>query len=426
MIMIPAVASSPAELTSTGTSEATDERATLRKMVEEHLADQGFVLSNGRILSPVLDDKARLRALHSEAVAERRRRARAALDRYEPGLVRNLAHGDEIDVRDIRPTLVPVDGHRSTEARLWRWCALHWSIPVSTGYGRRLRFLVVDRTHGDKVIGLIGLADPVFGLKSRDDWIGWNSDRRKVALANVMDAFALGAIPPYNALRGGKLVALLSVSIEVRKAFETRYGDRETLISQRRPDGRLALVTTTSALGRSSIYNRLYRPDRTLAFEPIGYTSGSGDFHLSGTIYDSLMTFAKRNGLAEHSQRHERWPGHQTGSPRSRRAVLDCALGALGFNPKALRLHGVRRQVFAAPLASNAVGYLRGDEADLDWYDLSTDEISQWWLDRWAWPRARRDDQWRDFNPLSWRLWPGGECGHTISILAHGQQGEGI
>ena len=53
-------------------------------------------------------------------------------------------------------------------------------------YGRRLRFLVLDRAHGDKLIGLIGLADPVFARAARDRWIGWDVETRTHALTNVM------------------------------------------------------------------------------------------------------------------------------------------------------------------------------------------------------------------------------------------------
>jgi hypothetical protein len=108
---------------------------------------------------------------------------------------------------------------------------LHWSIPVSMGYGRRLRFLVLDRAHGDKLIGLIGLADPVFALAARDRWIGWDVETRTRALTNVMDAFVLGAVPPYSTLRAGKMVALLATSGVVRDTFRIRYAHRTTLIS---------------------------------------------------------------------------------------------------------------------------------------------------------------------------------------------------
>jgi hypothetical protein len=381
------------------------ERDDLRRQVEQHLTEQGFVFSNGHILAPVPDDKDRLRGLHEAAVKDRRARSEAALMRHENDFLARMAPGDSVEVGNIVPALVPLSGSRSFDSRLWRWCSLHWSIPVSSGYGRRLRFLIVDRGHKDKVMGLVGLADPVFGMKSRDEWIGWNWERRRVALTNVMDAFVLGAVPPYDGLLGAKLSALLATSTEVKTAFHDRYGDRRTIISQRNPDASLTLITTTSALGRSSVYNRLRRPDRSLAFQPVGYTRGSGDFHLSGPISSTLTDYAKRNGLSERSQRHQRWPGYESGSPRSRRAVFDCAMSSLGFDPKALRLHGIRRQVFVAPLAVNATAFLRGQDLRPEWQDLPVEELSDWWLNRWAIPRASKDERWRGFLPESWRLW---------------------
>ena len=76
-------------------------------------------------------------------------------------------------------------------------------------------------------------------------------------LRYVMDLFVLGVVPPYSFLLGGKLVALLATSNEVRTIFERKYAGRNALISHTQHNGTLALLTTTSALGRSSIYNRL-------------------------------------------------------------------------------------------------------------------------------------------------------------------------
>ena len=44
------------------------------------------------------------------------------------------------------------------------------------------------------------------------------------------------------------------------------------------------LITTTSALGRSSIYNRL-RFDGRHVFKSIGYTQGFGHFHFSDELF---------------------------------------------------------------------------------------------------------------------------------------------
>ncbi|NBM14474.1 Druantia anti-phage system protein DruA [Streptomyces sp. GC420] len=385
------------------TGDPEQRAADLRDRVFAHLREQGFHVKDGAVLAPVQEDKDHLRRLHAEAVATSRERARKALVGQEDRLVARLAAGRAIDPRQIRPALVHVEDYRSQDSAMWRWCALHWSIPVSSGYGRRLRFLVVDQGHGDRVMGLIGLADPVFALKPRDTVIGWSQQQRQERLACVMDAFVLGAVPPYSQLLAGKLAALLTTSTEVRDAFARRYGHKTTLIAGRDPHAQLALVTTASALGRSSLYNRLRTPDGGLAFRPVGYTAGSGDFHFSGAIYDDLAAFVADSTPGGSTHRHANWGS--TTSFRNRREVLSRAFQGLGLNPKKMRLHGVRRQIFLAPLASNFDRWLRQEDSHLDWATRSTEELGQWWRDRWALGRAASATGWRSFDPSSWRLY---------------------
>ena len=57
--------------------------------------------------------------------------------------------------------------HLLCEGDLFRAATLLWSVPVSRGYGRRMRYLVMDESN-NKLIGLFALGDPVFNLKSRD------------------------------------------------------------------------------------------------------------------------------------------------------------------------------------------------------------------------------------------------------------------
>ena len=379
-----------------------EETSRLRARVEGHLSSLGFQVGNGCLLAPVARDKDQLRALHADAAKVVRDGSRGTLARYENRFVACLARGTGIVPERIRPALVPIADRRSFEGQLWRWCSLHWSIPVSSGYGRRMRFLVVDRGHDDKVIGLIGLADPVYALASRDSAIGWNREWRKERLFSVMDAFVLGAVPPYNALCGGKLVALLATSSQIRDDFAERYRGHVTLIARRKADARLALVTTSSALGRSSVYNRLTRPDGSLAFKPVGYTSGTGDFHFAGSIYRELADYAARNTPEGVTQRHERWTGETF---RNRREVIQRALDSLGYDSRKLRIHGIRRQVFLAPLAVNALEWLCGESQSLDWCTLDCHSLGTWWLERWAIRRAARMPDWQRFDPESWRLY---------------------
>jgi hypothetical protein len=368
----------------------------LRQRVIASLEAQGFRLHGDRLFPvPLLHGKESVRRLHQAALAAARKRARAGLERHEPRLLGYFARGREVRPERLRPQLREVLPDTEEEL-LFRYARLHWSIPVSAGYGRRLRFLVLDESNG-KLIGLFGLGDPVFSLGARDAWVGWDAAQRRERLRHVMDAFVVGALPPYSALLCGKLVAMLMASDEVREAFAARYGGRKTYISDRPCDGTLALLTTVSALGRSSLYNRLRFQGRSL-FLSVGYTAGSGEFHFSDGVYRELLRFAHER--CRPSAKHVRWGGGW----RSRREVVRTVLPRLGLS-RELVYHQVRREVFVVPLASNAREFLRGEADCLEHYSASAAQLFAWFRERWLLPRAQRDDRYRQFEPESLRLW---------------------
>ena len=257
----------------------------LKEALIESLKQQGFIVSEGAISLPAGLDKDGIRGLHSMAVNHRIDVAAKTLKRHEDRLLQRIASGDEVVPEKIEPRLVEVTS-RSEDELLFRYATLHWSIPVSSGYGRRLRFLVVD-SHNDKLIGLFGLGDPVFSMTARDRWVGWDKEMRQARLRHVMDAFVLGAVPPYSELLGGKLVASLVASNEVREAFRRKYEESQSLILDRPFDGKIALITTTSALGRSSIYNRLKLQDRRF-FKALASLADMGIFTFSTDSYDII------------------------------------------------------------------------------------------------------------------------------------------
>lgn len=366
----------------------------LRVAILESLSRQGYTIVRGALVPPERPDKAATRQSHSAALDRRRRLARPGLERHESRLVDWMAAGEDLDPGAIRPVLMPVQ-RRSVEELVFRWASLHWSIPVSSGYGRRLRLLVVDETNG-KLIGLIGLGDPVFALASRDAFIGWDAASRRARLRYVVDAFVLGAVPPYTDLLGGKLVAALATSDEVRAQFSARYAGRVSRIA-REAHSQLAAITTLSALGRSSIYNRLRYGERLL-FHPAGYTRGSGDLHLADELYDDILAFALEHCAP--TAKNELW-----GSGfRSRREVLKKVFVALGLSTEWL-YHGIERQVFVAPVATNFRQFLSGRHKVLRPVRQPALDVAEFWKWRWAVPRAERDGSYRRFNPDSWRLW---------------------
>ena len=309
-----------------------------------------------------------------------------------------IADGSEIDPAAIQPHLMLVRSG-TPESDLFRFATLQWSIPVSQGYGRRMRFLVKDRANG-KLIGLFALGDPVFNLRARDNWIGWDQAGRRERLVNVMDAYVVGAVPPYSKLLGGKLITSLMASKEVSEIFDERYGDRKGTISGTQKNARLALITVTSALGKSSMYNRLklFANDENGADNPpavelrkIGATTGYGHFQISDELFSKLRELLRE---AEHPY----VDGHKFGNgPNWRLRLLRAGLEFLELDADHTLKHGIQREVYVMPIASNAREYLAGTHSEAVFDQKSVKEISSLAIRRWVAPRADRDRSYQDF-----------------------------
>ena len=367
----------------------------LRSAIRRSLRAQGFRIIGSQVSFRQRRDKRSIRKRHEHATEKRIALAKTTLAKHEDELLGFIASGHEIDPNQIKPRLVQVEPD-TFESKLFRYACLHWSIPISDGYGRRLRFLIFDDSN-DQLMGLLGLGDPVYAIKARDEWIGWDLKTKAARLYHVMDAYVLGAVPPYSRLLAGKLVALAATCNEVRKAFAKRYGNRVSLIAGKKREPYLVLVTTTSALGRSSLYNRV-KFGKRLVFESVGFTGGWGEFHFSDGVYEDISEFARKRCVPTAKQ--EKWG---TGF-RNRRELVRKALAKLGFTEDMLN-HGIQREVFVAPLASNAREFLRGEHARPRYRRLSFARAAEFWRKRWMLPRAARDNSFREFDSTEWRLW---------------------
>jgi hypothetical protein len=365
------------------------DEARLKRKVRAHFKQLGFLkAADGTLLPPSLD-KQSYRDMHAHQRDSRIVSNGAWIGRHAPSLIRYFASGSDLDVSRIRPRIEVV--HSGTwESDLFRFASFYWRIPISEGYGRRLRFLVWDDAH-QRLIGLFALGDAVFNLRARDAFIEWDHHRRGVALVNLMDAYALGAVPPYNMLLGGKLIASLIKTKEVVKTFEIKYHDSVGVISGERKHAQLVAVTTTSALGRSSLYNRLRIGEQRI-FDSIGSTSGWGHFHISDELFENLRDYLRARGDA-YSDAHQFGQG-----PNYRLRVVRKALGLLGLDPDMAR-HGLTREVFFCSLASNALQFLRGEHKRARYTLLpGVEEIGRAALERWVVPRAQRMPEFRQWQ----------------------------
>ena len=367
-------------------------RTKLRKELLSLVEKQGFKIGPDHLLKERAYGKKKIRAIHLLARAERLREEKPFTERWLPRLAKFLASGSEVDPGRVDPYPVLVGDNEELGA-LFRLATLWWSVPVSHGFGRRFRVLIFDGSN-NKLFGLLGLTDPVFNLNTRDAWIGWDVRTRERMLAHVMDAFVLGAVPPYNELLGAKFVALLAASNFVRGIVKHRYGKGRSIILEREFDGRLALVTATSALGRSSIYNRLRR-NGVDVFQAVGFTEGYGHFHLANGTFEKLRQYLRACEDPE-IERYRFGSG-----PNYRMRVARKALEHLGLPPELLR-HGVKRAVYVAPLAQNTAAFLRGEAVRLRWYDRPLSDIVDYWRERWLLPRASRDSSYRTFRSEAW------------------------
>lgn len=362
-----------------------DELSTVRGRVD---------LANGA-LDPVAA-KEQLRLAHSGQRLSMLQDNAAWLWDHEASLLRQFADGKDIDASAIDPVLVPV--RTQQDADLFRYATFTWSVPVSSGYGRRSRFLVRDRQNG-KLMAVFALGDPVIAQSARDAMIGWTTEQRNERLYSVYDAFVLGAVEPYRQLIAGKLVALLSLANETRDFLTQKYRGNITEIRGKVKDPTPLLITTSSALGRSSIYNRLVYQGQTM-FRSVGFTRGYGHFQFSNALFAELRDFA----LGGFEDPDTKVMSTKYGSgPNWRFRVIRTALKALEIPEESLQ-HNIRREVFLAPTASRWDEYLRGETDDYEPFDLPAADIGTFWRERWAVGRAERRPEFADWSHLDNRL----------------------
>lgn len=364
--------------------------ATLKRALRSHLRTLGFTKDEYGDL--VLPDggKEVVRNLHRSQRRDKLAAAQPFLVRALPHALKHFANGDEISPARVKFRLIQVrSGTR--EADLFRVATLTWSVPVSPGFGRRIRYLVWDDGH-DRLAGVIALGDPVYNLSVRDNVIGWNVHDRAKRLVGLLDAYVLGAVPPYSMLLSGKAIACLIRSRDVFDDFTREYGETIGVISKAAKHARLLAVTTTSSMGRSAVYNRL-QLGGVKYFKPLGFTEGWGHFHITDGLFEKMRAFLRERDHA-YADQHKFGEG-----PNWRLRTIRAALTGLKVNENILK-HGIQREVFITTFADNAFDVLRSGNVEPDTSSLLTvSEISDLARDRWLVPRAERGEI--DFR--SWR-----------------------
>lgn len=364
-------------------------KSRLKRELRKHLRALGFTRESDGSLALVEVGKEAFRNCHSAQRAEKLNLHSAFIKTNWPLYRQYFADGCEVNPAKIQPVLELVDSP-SWQSELFRLATLTWSVPVSNGYGRRMRFLVWDEWNG-KLIGVVGLTDPVFNLRARDADIGWTSADRQARLTCMLDAHVLGAIQPYSQLLGGKLVSCLLRSTDIREIFRKKYAGNVGIISQEARNARLLAITTSSSLGRSSVYNRLKLAGQTY-FRSIGYTEGFGHFQIPQGMFEEMRHYLK---LIDHPYAD----GNRFGTgPNWRFRTVRACLDEIGLNTNILQ-HNVKREVFICPLAINYREILQGTQRRPSWTGLSSvAEVGKLAVERWVIPRSLSRHEWRKWS----------------------------
>ncbi|MGY0633670.1 Druantia anti-phage system protein DruA [Luteimonas sp. A478] len=363
--------------------------ALLKRKVRRHLKRVGFKHDDNGVLYLPVDSKEAIRAAHQLQRSERSSKQADFLKAKFSRLSEHFATGNEVHPERVKPRLERVRSG-TWQADLFKLASLTWSVPVSPGFGRRIRYLIWDDDN-QRLMGILAIGDPVFNLRSRDGYIGWTGEQRRSQLVHIMDAYVLGAVPPYNQLLGGKVVAALLRTKEIYDDFMATYGAREGVISGKVNHARLAAITTTSSMGRSSVYNRV-KLDGAFYLKPIGYSSGYGHFHIPDKLFQDLRDYLR-------ATKHPYADEHAFGKgPNWKMRVTRTALELIGMRSN-LMMHGVKREVFICEMASNTTAFLRGEATELDIGELkSVDEVAAMACRRWLIPRADRYPEYRHWS----------------------------
>lgn len=290
----------------------------------------------------------------------------------------------ELQITNIKPILINVDVDPLWSS-IFSLVRYTWSMPFSKGYGRRLRYIVFDDYHGS-VIGIIGFQSPPADLACRDKIFTYPEGKKLELINQTMDIYTLGSVPPYSGLLGGKLVAGLAASSTVQDDYYDKYSGKETVMGKSKLDSRLVALTTTSAYGRSSIYNRL-KFEQYLIAKSIGYTSGSGNIHLE-SVYPKIVELLKEKNLYH--------GGGYGNGPKPRWQNLARAFSLLGLPAKQIS-HGLKREVFLYSLVNNLNQGMAGGDFGNN-VSLNSHEYADFWKKRWALPRSQRNVNWKSID----------------------------
>ncbi len=336
-----------------------------------------------------------------QQVLKRAFECRPALLARENDLLSNLANGSTLSPHAINPLVMPC--LTKDDFLIFAYFALWSSFPTHDRPGRRLKFLVRDiGNRNQPLIGICCLSSPVRQVRARDEWIGWEGSEHRLArarnLVHIADLSTCVSLPPYSALTGGKLLAGLMTSNEVRSFYSARYCGQLTT-RQRRLADELFLLTTSGCYGSNTPQYKGLKCDGESLYRFIGYSRGYSHFQIDPNLYEEVKAFVIR--------RRPDTKGLFRTWCNSKLRVLRLAARDLGIPEEHLVFTGHRRGMFASLLDYSWRDLLLGRTSHREPVSRPSALIVQAWKRDWL-PRRLGDpvltNSVLSFEPYSARI----------------------
>ncbi len=217
--------------------------------------------------------------------------------------------------------------------------------------------------------------------------------------SSMLELNVCGAVPPYNEILAGKLVALLALSPKVITDYKERYASQPSEIASKlkgekvfKPSDLVYIGTTSLYSVGSSQYNRLKIPSEIIGsqsdvvWKEIGKTYGYGTLHISKETTTRLNEAVSQDGYS--TINHVFGEG---ASPKMRllRTAISQLLETTERESTEFSKHAMSRIVYGACVADNTVSYLMGTDACPKYYFDKNNAIEKtqciidFWRKRW-------------------------------------------
>ena len=272
------------------------------------------------------------------------------------------------EIEALDPIIEIVDSTNQTAVENWTLLRrLIHTMEYVANPGRNIKVIAKDKNTG-KVLGMMSLGSDVTSIAARDTFIGWTKDNKftdgRLRCTSIGTSIVATQPLGYNFL-GGKLVAMLLTSEELRVHWKKTYGDT------------LAGLTTTSLYGIHSMYNGIP------LWKTLGESSGKVSIKPDDSVYKPWLEWMKQEREEDFKKMMTQKEGVNGPPTGVKQQILGYIFRELGIR-KADYDHGYKRGIYFSMFYENGKEYLQNnlDDSDLIMrkkFVEGYDYINKWW-----------------------------------------------